>query len=504
MKIYSFLTIVFFSYTHSYSQTFIRSELSTEVNTPWEITYGSDNFLWLTEAGGKVSRINPSNGNKTVVFTAEDYFDGSLSERSTLCHKPQIGKGTLGLALDPDFGQAEHAFIYFVYSYNVGSINEPVTKFKVRRLLWNHTTSEVIETEDIITKLPSGYDHLGGRLLAARIKGKSYLFLSIGDLGVSEQNAPDCYANQADNPNNFAQDILTSNGKIHRFHMDGSIPEDNPIKDNSFYTRGHRNPQGLMFDPNTESLYDVEHGDRTDDEINKLIKGMNYGWKAIHGYHDDDSYPGELDYFNNYQPSPFIENDQLISPIFSWCTIANQVPVSPSRERCTVAPSDGIYYGSNAIPEWSNSLLVATLKNGDTTDREVYQFNLDKYGDIDNSNQEPKKFFGEDQALNGRLRDIAVSSDGKKIFLINNGGADRDKITVYTYVDNNINSETNPDLFLTCPNPVEDILVMPNLDLISDFQKLEVFSSIGELVYQTNFQSNIIDVRWVPQWNLFH
>lgn len=49
--------------------------------------------------------------------------------------------------------------------------------------------------------------------------------------------------------------------------MDGSIPIDNPIPGNPFYTRGHRNPQGLMYNAIEDILYDVEHGDRTDDEI---------------------------------------------------------------------------------------------------------------------------------------------------------------------------------------------------------------------------------------------
>jgi len=498
MKTTYTLAILLLSFNISIAQNFVRTELSTKLNTPWEITYGPDNFLWLTEYGGQISRIDPSSGDKTIIYIAADYFDGAPSERSILCHQPRIGKGTLGLALHPDFDDPDNAYIYFVYSYNSGTTDTPATKFKVRRLLWDYNNNEVIESQDIITLLPSGYDHLGGRLLSARIKGTPYLFLSIGDLGVSEQNSLDCYTDQSQNPNNFAQNLSTLNGKVHRFNMDGSIPNDNPIKGNSFYTRGHRNPQGLMFNPNTETLYDVEHGVRTYDEINRLEKGMNYGWKAIRGYHDDNSYPGELEYYNNYTPSILIENDRLIPPIYSWCTVADQAPVSPSSGRCTVAPSDGIYYNSRSIPEWTNSLLVVTLKNGNETDREVYQFGLDKYGNIkpntSNNKVSQKKFFGEDQALNGRLRDIAVSPDGTKIYLINNGGTDRDKITVYTYLGTGPRQNINPDIFLICPNPVQDNLFMPNLDLIHDFKKLEIHSSLGQIIYQSHVITRNIEV----------
>src|SRR6201989_879567 len=83
------------------AQNFIRSELTTLLDTPWEIIYGPDGFLWLTEAGGKVVRVDPATGAKTVIYTAPDYFPGADSETSTLCFLPKIGSGTLGMALHP-------------------------------------------------------------------------------------------------------------------------------------------------------------------------------------------------------------------------------------------------------------------------------------------------------------------------------------------------------------------------------------------------------------------
>ena len=421
------------------AQTFTRSELPTTVSTPWELFYGPDSMLWVTENNGRVSRIDPETGTKTLVYTASDYFGGSPLENSVLCPSLGIGSGTLGLALHPDFKTAGSSFIYFMYSYNSGTPGSPVTKFKIRRLEWNPNTSQVVAYTDIVTGISNGYDHLGGRLLAVKRNAVPYLFVTIGDRGSSETNSPQCYNPQSDNPNNFAQDPATDNGKIHRFHMDGSIPADNPIPGNSFFTRGHRNPQGLVYNPNLDLLYAIEHGDRTDDEINILEKGMNYGWKNVHGFHDDGNFPGEAAYVSNYVPHPQIANDQLVEPIYSIC----QVPTPNSNNGsswCTVAPSDGIYYKSSSIPEWTNSILLVTLKKGDNTSMELYQFKLNAQGTMETStsqNPNPKKYFAEDQELNGRLRDIALSPDGKKIYLINNGGgtANTDKITVYTYVE---------------------------------------------------------------------
>lgn len=483
MKHFSLSAILLLVFLPVDSQTFIRSELPTEITRPWEILYGPDNFLWVTEKEGKVSRINPLDGSKTVVYTAPDYFGGSPLEDSELCPNLPIGVGTLGLALHPDFSNDATAFIYFVYSYNSGTEETPATKFRIKRLKWDAESNTVTNDTNIVNLITTGYDHLGGRLLAIKQNGIPYLFLSVGDNGRSEQNAPDCYSPQSENPNNFTQDISTQNGKIHRFHMNGDIPLDNPIPNNSFYTRGHRNPQGLMYNPNLDVIYNIEHGDRTDDEINILYKGMNYGWKDVRGYHDDNSFLGEIEYVSNYVPEPLIANDALIEPFFAWCTTPDVSSVW--TDWCTVAPSGGAYYGSNAIPEWNNSLLVVTLKDGLTTDREVFQFKLHDDGTLvspTTENPNPKKFFGEDQGINGRLRDIAVSGDGQTIYLVNNGGTDTDKIIVYSYDTTNvglIESVGNPNIQLY-PNPVHDRLTIEGVDNLINLREIKISTILGK------------------------
>jgi glucose/arabinose dehydrogenase len=467
------------------AQQFTRSELPTSLSVPWEITYGPDNYLWVSEKGGTVARIDPQNGSKTIIYTAPDYFGGSLLEQSPLCFNPTIGAGTLGLTLHPDFLNPDSSFIYFVYSYNQGTVSAPSTNFKIKRLTWNSPTNTVTNSVDLVDSISTGYDHLGGRLLAVKQNGVSYLFLTIGDHGTSEDSSPTCYVPQSTNPNNFAQDPTTENGKIHRFNMDGSIPIDNPIPGNSFYTRGHRNPQGLMYNPSLDILYDSEHGDRTDDEINVLHAGMNYGWKNVRGFHSDNNYPGEASYIASYVPDINIPNDSLVQPFYSFCATPPDVS-NNYLDWCTVAPSDGIYYGSNSIPEWTNSLLITTLKNGVSTDCEVYQFKLDANGSLTPStfsNPNPKRFFGEDQALNGRLRDIAISPNGKKIYLINNFGSATDKITVYEYLE--IDSTHGEQLWLY-PNPSSEIVTIKFADNL-DVEEIQVINTQGQIVYSSEF-----------------
>jgi len=450
-----------------HTQTFTRSQLSTEVTTPWEIIYGPDGYLWLTEAGGIVSRVDPNTGAKTVVYVAPDFFGGSPLEQLQLCFMPNIGSGTLGLDLHPDFLNPANAYIYFVYSYNSGTVAAPATKFKLARLSWDWISQSVTGKTDLVTGFSSGYDHLGGRLLAImRDDGKPYLFMSLGDHGVSERNSPDCYDPQSENPNNFPQDPNTDNGKIHRFNIDGSIPADNPIPGNSFYTRGHRNPQGLMYIPEMDLLFDVEHGDRTDDEVNLLEAGMNFGWKWVRGYHADNNYPGEAEFIANYTPHPMIPGDHLVEAFYSFCA-APQPDTDEYLDWCTPAPSDGIYYNYDGIPEWKNSLLVVSLKNGSVTDNQVHVLKLtpDGRGLLSSTpgNPNPQTFFAGDQAVNGRLRDIAISPDGKKIFLINNGGDGiTDKISVYTVQSTTATKDmTEADASIQFyPNPASDLMTV--------------------------------------------
>src|SRR5947207_4756321 len=81
----------------------------------------------------------------------------------------------------------------------------------------------------------------------------------------------------------FAQDPSSIGGKVLRLMSDGSVPPDDPIAGNPLFTLGHRNSFGICVDPATGDLWETENGPTSDDEINLLRAGGNYGWPDVMG-----------------------------------------------------------------------------------------------------------------------------------------------------------------------------------------------------------------------------
>jgi mono/diheme cytochrome c family protein len=171
-----------------------------------------------------------------------------------------------------------------------------------------------------------------------------------------------------------AQDTESVSGKILRLNIDGSVPDDNPVKGSPMWAMGFRVPQGLVYSEKG-NLYSAEHGDATDDEVNLITKGSNYGYPNVTGACDS---LWEKDFCNEHG---------VKEPLRSWTP--------------TIAPSGIDYYGNNAIPEWKNSLLAATLK--------TQSLRVLKLNDEGNSITADRVMF---ENRFGRLRDVLVSPDG--------------------------------------------------------------------------------------------
>ena len=177
------------------------------------------------------------------------------------------------------------------------------------------------------------------------------------------------------------QNTTSLNGKVLRINLDGTIPADNPYG-NAVWTIGHRNAQGLTF--GLGKLYNSEHGETTNDEINIIAGSRNYGWPYVEGFCD---LPGE---------QAFCTANNVKEPIFAWTP--------------TVAPSGMEFYNNNNIAQWKRSLLVTFLK-----DRKLRVMKLNASGTgIENVRE---YFVGEF----GRLRDVAVSPQGKVYICTDNG-----------------------------------------------------------------------------------
>ncbi len=253
MKKYTSLIIISFLFILPFSK--VESQVTLEQTTvdtstvisgldvPWEMLWGPDNMLWVTERFGRVSRINPQTGTQHVIL---DY--SSVVEQSG-------ESGMLGMKLHPHF--ADTPYVYIAYTYlNLGNLTERVSRFE-------YDGSQLVNESVLIDGIPGNVNHDGCRLLYANNK----LFITTGD--ALNQAAP--------------QDLQSLNGKILRINPDGSIPDDNPFPGSPVWSFGHRNPQGLMQAPN-DTIYSSEHGPSNDDEVNIIDKGRNYGWPDVQGF----------------------------------------------------------------------------------------------------------------------------------------------------------------------------------------------------------------------------
>lgn len=407
---------------------------------PYEITYGPDDSLYITEKVGRVRIVSALTGHSRIILDhrASTYLNIS---RNGFGVATSIGQnGMMGLALHKDFkGSGSNNYIYIAYSNNNSSL-------RISRFTYNTTTGQLGSELILVSGVPAGGDHSSGRLVYG---SDDKLYYSCGDLG----------ANQFGNRCNpiVAQDLPTSaeisannylkyQGKILRINLDGTIPADNPLLDpdaggpqvavrSHIFSYGHRNPQGLAFEIGTNNgttypsltpggnLYSSEHGVRTDDEINIISSGNNYAWPYWAGFRDN---PAQNYRYINWSSagancSSTSYNEVVIpsgatvlqentfaagtftDPIFSMypaCNGASNCNVTLTSgtnwmQYPTIAPSSIDHYGFTNIPGWHQSLLVPTLRrgtlyryklnntrNGIVNDSVSYFFRTDRYRDL--------------------------------------------------------------------------------------------------------------------------
>src|SRR6185436_1762583 len=261
---------------------FAKRVVTTGLADPFQLVWGPDDYLWVTErTAGRVTRVLPSDGSATPAITIGDLL-------------PDGPGGLLGMALDPGLLKGTGSdHVYVAYTYDADA--HPTTvrlRTKIVRLPYDPRARMLRTPRDILLDLPAGNDHQGGSL---RSGPDRKLYFTIGDMGAN-QLANFCNLNRAQSLPTVEQvqmrDWSLYQGKILRLNLDGSIPADNPtiagVKSH-IYSYGHRNPQGLVFGADGR-LYESEHGPNTDDEVNLIRAGGNYGWPHVAGYRDDQSY----------------------------------------------------------------------------------------------------------------------------------------------------------------------------------------------------------------------
>lgn len=320
--------------------------LTENLSNPWEILWGPDNMIWMTERGGRISRVNPVNGTVTPLLTISE-----VQERGE--------GGLLGMALHPNFSTTPHVFVAYNYNRN-GDYREKVVRYR-------YTGTTLTDARVLIDNIDAAGIHNGCRLL---ITPDLKLFITTGD--AADQSQP--------------QNTSSVNGKVLRINLDGSIPADNPIPRNPVWSFGHRNAQGIVFANNI--LYISEHGPDSDDEINIVQKGRNFGWPDVKGY------------CNGNNERKFCTANNAIEPIKAWTP--------------TVAVCGLDYYNKDLIPQWKNSLLLCTLKGS-----RLIQLRLNSaHIAVTQTNE-----FLDDAY--GRLRDVCIAPDGKVYVCTSNGRNDK-------------------------------------------------------------------------------
>jgi PQQ-dependent dehydrogenase (s-GDH family) len=417
------------------TKRFTKRTVITGLDHPWEITWGPDNHLWVTERSGKrISRVHPETGQKTVAVTIDEVS------------APGGQDGLLGLALHPGLLKGKgNDFVYAAYTYQDKSkapdlrVADPASPYrqlygKIVRFRYDEKTQTLVERRDLVTGLPAGNDHNAGRL---KVGPDLKLYYAIGDQG-NNQLGNFCHAVLAQRLPTAkeigARDYAAYEGKVMRFNLDGSIPSDNPRLNgvvSHVWSYGHRNTQGLDFGP-TGALYGAEHGPKTDDEIDVIVKGGNYGWPHVAGFRDDKAYeyarwaeattPCSQLRFSDLAIHPSVPREAetaykkpFIEPIATLFTVPTGYnfanPACAGVDYIcwpTVGISGVEYYGgfSGGVPGWDRVLLITTLKRGS-----LYVLPLTSDGQ--RAAGKMTRFF----RSQNRYRDTAISPDGRTIFI---------------------------------------------------------------------------------------
>jgi glucose/arabinose dehydrogenase len=289
------------------------------LDVPWELAFLPDGSALVTERPGRVLRLDR---NLNVARQPAAVVKVQASGES----------GLLGMAVDPKFRRN-----HFVYLYRTTATGNEVLRYRYSR-------GRLTGARVIVRGLRAGEIHDGGRL---RFGPDGALYITTGEAGDGQ----------------LAQDPNSLNGKILRVRD----PRGGAVRP-EIVSLGHRNVQGLDWQPGTDQLYVTEFGPDAHDELNKIVEGRNYGWPQFEG--KDGPTPAVID----------------------WVGI--------------IAPS-GATFVRKSGSQWTGNLLVACLR-GAQLRRIVF--------DGDTVTSDESLYEGK----YGRLREVVEGPDGAIYLLTNN------------------------------------------------------------------------------------
>jgi len=292
------------------------SEIVKGLDAPWGLVWLPDGDILVTERFGSLRLIK----------------DGKLVAEP-ISGVPQVyaaGQGgLLDVSLHPNF--KDNRFVYLSYSDG----NEEGNRLRVVRAKLDGMSLQNPEIIFEVAQTKTGGNHYGSRF---QWLPDGTLLISSGDGG----NPPIEYGGKLIREQ--AQYLTSHLGKVIRINDDGSIPEDNPFAGRpdvqpEIWSYGHRNIQGIAYDPVNKRLFASEHGSKGGDELNLLLAGANYGWPlATHS----------TEY--NAAGTPISPNRSIPDaedPIAVW---------TPS-----IAPSGMVYYSGDKYGDWKGDLFLAAM-----------------------------------------------------------------------------------------------------------------------------------------------
>lgn len=262
------------------------------LSVPWSLVFTSPDRLLVAERPGSIRIIL----NGRLISQPLIHFPETISRAED---------GLMGMTLHPKY--KDNKWIYVSLDYHSGND----TYVKIVRIIDQGDTAVLDKV--ILDKIPASSLHTGSRI---KFGPDGLLYITTGDSTKKE----------------LAQDMNSLAGKILRITDEGGVPSDNPFPNSLIYSYGHRNPQGIDWDPLTGALFSVEHGPSGfdgpggGDELNHITKGSGFGWPLVS---HDRSTPGQ------------------VSPLIVW---------TPA-----IAPASANFYTGKAFPQFKNDLFIGGL-----------------------------------------------------------------------------------------------------------------------------------------------